>query len=114
MEVLDQSEAGRDLESEAFRRNRDSLYDMRTSALGKAGPSVVSINGVVASLGVTEFMVHVTGIHSARRLLNYYAHNGKVTSSGDTPRDDCYYCKGLWGRANSVNVERYIEARRSP
>jgi molybdopterin/thiamine biosynthesis adenylyltransferase len=113
MDVMDQREAGRDLESEAFRRNRDSLYGVRTSALDQAGPSVVSINGVVASLGVTEFMVHVTGIRPARRLLNYYAHNGKVTASGDAPRDDCYYCKGLWGQGAAANVERYIDSQPS-
>jgi molybdopterin/thiamine biosynthesis adenylyltransferase len=110
MNVLDQSDAGRDLENEAFRRNRDSLYGVRTSALGQAGPSVVSINGVVASLAVTEFMVHVTGIRPARRLLSYYAHNGKVTASGDAPQDDCYYCKGLWGQRESAKVERYIDS----
>lgn len=108
MDVLDQREAGRQLESEAFRRNRDSLYGVRTSSLGQAGPSVVSINGVIASLAVTEFIVHFTGIRTARRLLTYYAHNGKVTASADAPKGDCYYCKGLWGKRDAANVERYI------
>jgi len=110
MDVLDHRDAGRDLESEAFRRNRDTLYGVRTSVLGQAGPSVVSINGVVASLAVTEFMVHVTGIRPARRLLNYYAQSGKVTVSGDVPREGCYYCKGLWGKGDAANVERYIRS----
>jgi hypothetical protein len=109
LQELDQSEAGRELESEAFRRNRDSLYGVGKEALGQAGPSVVSINGVVASLAVTEFMVHVTGIRAARRLLKYYAHTGKVTANDDAPMDDCYYCKGLWGRGEAANVERYIK-----
>lgn len=108
MNVLDRREAGRDLEDEAIRLNRDSLYGVRKSALGQAGPSVVSINGVIASLAVTEFMVHVTGIRPARRLLTYYAHNGKVTVSGDQPQDNCYYCKGLWGQGDAAGVEHYL------
>jgi Dinucleotide-utilizing enzymes involved in molybdopterin and thiamine biosynthesis family 2 len=111
MGVLDQKEAGRELETADFRRNRDSLYGVGQKALGVAGPSVVSINGVVASLAVTEFMVHVTGIRPARRLLNYYGHSGKVTVSSDEPQVDCYFCKGLWGRREAANVEHYIGSK---
>jgi len=53
-------------------------------------------------------MVHVTGIRPARRLLYYYGHSGKVTASGDAPRADRYFCKGLWGRREAPNVEHYI------
>jgi hypothetical protein len=110
MEVLDQKEAGHELENEDFRRNREALYGVGKNALGQAGPSVVSINGVVASLAVTEFMVHVADIRPARRLLNYYGHTGKVTVSGDLPQPDCYFCKGLWGQGDRVNVGRYIHS----
>jgi len=36
--------------------------------LGRVGPSVVSINGVVASLAATEFMLCATGTREPRQL----------------------------------------------
>jgi len=112
MDELDLQEAGHDLESEAFQRNRHAIYGVRTSALGQVGPSVVSINGVVASLAVTEFMVHVTGIHAPRRLLTYHGHTGKVTVSTNSPNEGCYYCKGLWAKGALADVEHYIISQR--
>ena len=111
MGELDLREAGRDLESEALRRNRDAIYGVRTSALDQVGPSVVSINGVVASLAVTEFMAHVTGIRASRRLLTYHGHTGKVTISTDSPKEECYYCKGLWAKGAAADVEHYIDSQ---
>jgi molybdopterin/thiamine biosynthesis adenylyltransferase len=109
MSVLDLSEAGRDLESEQLRQNRDSAYGIGRKSLGEPGPSVVSLNGVVASLAVSEFMVDVTGIRPAIRLLTYYGHTGKVTVSNSPPRKDCYFCKGIWGKGTAANAERYIK-----
>lgn len=56
--------------SEAL-ENEDAEYGIRRAVLGEAGPSVVSISGVVASLAVTEFMVAVTGLREAARHLVY-------------------------------------------
>jgi len=70
----------------------------------------VSINGVVASLGVAEFMVAVTGLRQPRRVLNYLAHMGRLTESTDRRQPDCYYCKGIRGRPAAVDVDRYIGA----
>ena len=42
--------------------NEDAVYGIEGSALSKTGPSVVSVNGVVASLGETAFMVLATGM----------------------------------------------------
>lgn len=112
MSELDQDEAGRELESEAFLRNREAIYGVRTHALGLIGPSVVSINGVVASLAVTEFMVHVTGIRNPSRLLTYHGHTGKVTLNNNMPQQDCYFCKGIWAKGNRADVERYIVSQR--
>jgi hypothetical protein len=71
---------------------------------------VVSINGVVASLAITEFIVGVTGIRPPHHLLTYYGHLGKVTVNTDEPRPDCYYCKGIRGYRARADVERYIRA----
>ncbi len=67
--------------------------------LAGTGPAVVSLNGVVASLGVTEFMVHVTGLREPASQLIYRGELGIVTKSVDQPQPGCYYCTRLWGTA---------------
>lgn len=106
-DVLDMEEAGRDLEGEDEQRNRDALYGVDRRVLGRSGPSVVSINGVVASLAVTEFMAAVTGLRAPHGHLRYYGHSGKVTVVTDRPQEGCWYC-GLWGQGEAANVERYV------
>lgn len=105
---LDIAEAQADLESPDSRLNREALYGVPRSALGQAGPSVVSINGVVASLAVTEFMVGVTGIRPPKRFINYRSDLVKLTFKED-PEDDCYYCRGIRGKSEAVNVRRYVK-----
>lgn len=107
LNVLDTDEAARDLEGEAERRNREAIYGVPRAALGRSGPSVVSINGMMASIAVTEFMVAVTGLRQPKAISTYYGHSGKVTVSVDAPRKNCWYCS-LWEQGAKVDVERYI------
>lgn len=107
MNVLDMDEAARDLEGEAERRNREAIYGVPREAMGRSGPSVVSINGMMASIAVTEFMAAVTGLRNPRGISTYYGHNGKVTVSMDLPRQNCWYCS-LWDQGSKVDVERHI------
>ncbi len=106
--LLDVAEAQAELAGVGDRRNREALYGVERAALGRSGPSVVSINGVVASLGVTEFVVGVTGLRAPQRVLTYRGQFGRVATSVDTPAPDCYYCKGIHGRGDAVDVQRYI------
>lgn len=106
--VLDVTEAQADLAGSEGQRDREVLYGIDRQALGRSGPSVVSVNGVVASLGVTEFLVAVTGMRPPNRLMTYYGNTGKVTVSTDEPASDCYYCKAVRGRREKADVERYI------
>jgi hypothetical protein len=108
--VLDMEEAQVDLAGPKERSDRDAIYGVNRQALGRSGPSVVSVNGVVASLGVTEFMVAVTGLRPPKRLITYYGHMGRVTAPTEEPAPDCYYCKGIRGRGGAVDVERYVRA----
>jgi len=109
--VLDVAEAQRELEDPEARKNRQAIYGVDRADLGEAGPSVVSINGVVASLGVTEFMLGVTGVRAPQRLLWYRGNMGsRVTAPGDEPAPGCYYCNGIRGRGAAADVERYIRA----
>jgi hypothetical protein len=106
--LLDTEEAQADLAGPSERRNRDAIYGVDRQVLGRSGPSVVSINGVVASLGVTEFMVAVTGLRAPKRLITYYGHMGRLTTPTEEPAPDCYYCKGLRGQGAQAGVERYV------
>ena len=75
----------------------DRIYGIDRGALTGAGPSVVSVNGVVASLAVTEFLVWITGLREPRGFLNYRGDRATVGSRADPPRDYCHYCMDLWG-----------------
>lgn len=107
---LDVAEAQQELAVVRAQRDRDAIYGIERSLLENAGPSVVSINGVVASLAVTEFMLNVTGIREARPLLRYRADLGKVTTSTDAPALDCYYCKGIRGQRGAADLTPYFES----
>jgi len=105
---VDVKAAQRYLASDAERENEDAIYGVKRSVLGETGPSVVSINGVVASLAVTEFMAAVTGMRKPAMLVTYRGHESIVTKRREAPSPDCYYCKGLRGRGSEADVERYL------
>jgi molybdopterin-synthase adenylyltransferase len=108
--LLDVAEAQQDLLGPEGQREREALYGVERAALDRSGPSVVSINGVVASLAVTEFMVAATGLRAPQPVLTYYGQTGKVTVSRDDPAPDCYYCKAVRGRHDGADAQRYLRA----
>jgi hypothetical protein len=108
---LDVAEAEADLMNPEVRRDQDAIYGVPRGYLGEAGPSVVSINGVIASLAVTEFMLLVTGLRTTpKRLITYRGHTGGVSVSTDEPKSDCYYCVGLRGKGDAAGVQRYLRS----
>lgn len=108
MGFLDANEAQRDLESAASRRDRTAVYGVDQTALDEVGPSVVSTNGVVASLAVTEFMVMMTGLRSPRRNLTYRADRGTITAGDAHNQSDCYFCGIVCGAGDRAGVERFL------
>lgn len=106
--LLDVAEAQIDLAGPAVQRDRRALYGIDHELLGRSGPSVVSINGVVASLGVTEFMVGVTGLRPPKKVITYYGHMGRLTTPTACPDPHCYYCKVVRGRRDAADVQRYL------
>jgi hypothetical protein len=96
--LLDQNEIARDSLAPEHHHAHDATYGVRRTALGETGPSVVSVNGTVASLAVTEFMVQVTGLHEPAGYLNYYGERQLIRQSVDKSAGSCPYCTGLWGR----------------
>lgn len=106
------SEAQAGLMNQMDRAVRDDIYGVPCGLLGEAGPCVVSINGVVASLGVTEFMLLATGIRQKpKRLLTYYGNLACVTVKTEDPAPDCYYCAYLRGKGDAADVQRYLKSR---
>jgi len=102
---IDATEAGLELGSQEVRKERENIYGVNRNALGQTGPSVVSINGLVASLALTEFMLEITGVRRANRLLTYRGDLGKVLVSTDPPSPDCFVCKGIWGQGAAAKLE---------
>jgi molybdopterin-synthase adenylyltransferase len=70
-----------------------AIYGVPVDALDATGPSVVTINGVVASLAATEAMVYLTGLRSPAKQLTYRADQGGVRINLDLPTAlGCRYC----------------------
>jgi molybdopterin-synthase adenylyltransferase len=109
LNLLDCDEAGQELGGPQAQRNREAIYGVRPDRVDAGGPAVVSINGVIASLGVSEFLVAAAGLRKPSRVLTYRGHmGGHVSIATDPPRANCYYCKALRGTGDGADVERYI------
>jgi len=104
---IDEDNAGKDLENPEARKDREAIYGVMKDELCETGPSVVSINGVVASLAVTEFMVHFTGKRMAQPFLNYMGSRG-IVNNRDKSDDDCYYCNAARGQGDKACLDRYL------
>lgn len=78
--------------------------------LGERGesPAVVSLNGVIANLAITEFLAMTTGLREPYRHLVYYGLRGKVNVRDDRRRADCYTCGYLVGQRENANIFRYL------
>ena len=107
---LDTEAARIDLMSDKQRKDHESIYGVPVDDLGEAGPSVVSINGVIASLGVTEFMLLATGVpRQPRKLLKYHGERGIVTVVTVASDLDCYYCSEIRGKGDDADIGRYLK-----
>jgi hypothetical protein len=106
--ALDLDEAASDLASPESRRDREDIYGVPSDAITGAGPAVVSLNGVIASLGVTEFMLGLTGIRNPQSFLVYRGSRGVVSVNADAPSPDCYYCDHVRGSGDGASLNRYV------
>lgn len=106
---LDMEDVRRYLADTEARENEDAVYGVDRDLLGDAGPSVVSINGTVASLAVTEFMCACTGLREPFPVLSYRGHEGRVSRIVDEPMSECHYCTNTRGQGRNADIERYIE-----
>lgn len=106
--LLDQEALDVEQATERELRHREEIYGVEAEALNARGPSVVSVNGVVASLAVTEFMNLVTGLRDPQRHLTYNGSLGVVSLTADREVETCYYCDGQRGLAEALDVERHL------
>jgi molybdopterin/thiamine biosynthesis adenylyltransferase len=74
-------------------------------------PSVVSLNGVIANIAITEFLAMAAGIREPNRQTTYYGLRGNVNVRNDARRPQCYVCGFLVGKQDAANVFRYVEER---
>lgn len=72
-------------------------------------PAVISLNGVVSNLAVTEFLAMITGLREPNKYLHYKADRGIVNSRTIEHNTDCYTCNYLVGAKDKANVYRYIK-----
>lgn len=95
MNMLDQDEIRRAQMNDAELEQEAKLYGVSVESLRGTGPSVVAINGVIASLAVVEAM-HILSRIKIRRdpVITYRGVPGWITRK-DPPTDECYYCS-IW------------------
>src|SRR6266496_405956 len=108
LDLLDRKAVRRYIETAEQREEENAIYGISKYALEQKGPSVSPINGVIAALGATEFMVAVTGLRTPTLLQEYRGWESKVVVIKDKPRPDCPRCKGIWGTGAAADVERYL------
>ncbi len=110
MDLLDREAVKRDLSSPERRDEDDRMYGVRHDGLSDRGPSVVALNGILASLAVSEFMVFVTGVpRKPKRLLRYDGNRGIIIEPKDSPKPGCPYCTQT-GSGIGVDWQRHIRA----
>ena len=110
LDLLDPQNIHRDLTFPERREEEDAMYGVRREVLGQRSPSVVSLNGILASVAVMEFLLLVTGtVRQPKRLLRYDGMRGILIESKDEPRVDCPYCSQP-GKGVSVDWHRHVRA----
>lgn len=92
LQLLDQEELAREAMTPGQRAADARIYGVQAGALAGSGPSVVTINGVVASLAATETMCLLTGLRPPVRHLRYRADLGTVARVNDTRAPQCAFC----------------------
>lgn len=106
LEELSKKDIHAELATEKEREEYERIYGIKLQALGSTGPSVVSLNGIISSLAVTEFFNFITKLRSPSRYLCYRGDSGIITKRNDAPGQTCPYC-GIRGKGKTIDIERY-------
>jgi hypothetical protein len=71
-------------------------------------PAVIALNGVIANLGVMEFLAMTTGTRQPARRLTYLGLRGAVRDTADKGKLDYFTCYCLRGQREQANIWRYV------
>ena len=110
LDLLDPNEVRRCFSSVEIVENEAAAYGIKTSDLSKTGPSIVSVNGTVASLGVTALMTLAVGLKLPYSFLSYRGDQGTVSRRMTIGIEGCYYCSAIRGLGDQANIERYFRS----
>lgn len=106
---LDQQEVRRYFVTQQELESEAKIYGIDVSSLAVgSGPSVVSINGQIASAAVTEFMLLATGLRAPHRAQIHRMHLQTITKPQKLHDDNCPYCQ-KYGSGEHANPERYLK-----
>lgn len=105
--LIDQNEVQINLESKVQEKEREKIYGINTSALNKSGPSVVMLNGLLASAAVIEFVAHITDFRNPNSHLIYRGGLSTFTKDNDHKTTDCYYCEHVYANKASIDLDKY-------
>jgi molybdopterin/thiamine biosynthesis adenylyltransferase len=106
---FDQNEIRTFLEGPEDRLNREAAYGIDRAHLDQAGPSVVSVNGTIASLAVTEFMIACTGLGEPKQFINYRGEKALCAERIFATKLGCPYC-GQWNSGDRADTDRYLRS----
>ncbi len=106
--LIDKNEVASFMQNPLAREDTKNLYGMDQDDLNISGPSIVSVNGVIASLAVTEFIANATGMRPANSCLVYRGDHGRVTVNLDKGDSECYYCNNIRGLKAKADFAKYL------
>jgi hypothetical protein len=105
---LDEEDVRRTLRSPEDRSRDKDIYGIDPRALGEVGPSVVALNGVIASLAVTEYLKYVTEVLvPVPGPLRYDGRRGTVSLQVERVNNNCAYCD-VNATPDQIDWERHI------
>ncbi|MEW8230023.1 MAG: ThiF family adenylyltransferase [Candidatus Thiodiazotropha endolucinida] len=108
---LDQTEVRRYLANDTQLENEAKVYGVKKESLAiGSGPSVVDLNGIIASLSVQEFKLLITDPQNSSRYLNYRGHLKTISKVQVNENNNCYCCS-LYNKKEEANIERYLRVK---
>lgn len=108
---LDQTEVRRYLSDETQLENEAKVYGVEKGGLKiGSGPSVVDLNGIIASLGVQEIKLLITDPQNSSRYLNYRGHLKTISKVHVKESNHCYCCS-LFNKKKEANIARYLRVK---
>lgn len=105
--VLDPDELRSFFSTDDLRAADARIYGVDPTDLDERGPSVSPMNGVVAALAASEFMLGVTGMRRPKTNIQYRGHIPSVRISSDKPQIDCPICNQR-ATGSVAEVERFL------